>query len=259
MATPALAVETPTAVKRPGGLLSVADVVNETDVHVALGVTYASEGICGVAQQTPDQCLVPSDSLAISTDPKTFTGFDDVVSVPLSVYRGIECFLGSEDYSAVARRALEFSAGPGIEAQFQTLVLNNATPENTAATPYSVAVALGVVERVLAETYGGVGIVHVPLGALNLLVSADLLSLNLDGTWTTANGNRVAAGAGYSPDLPSPYFPIWATPMVHLYPGQPIVTTGQNLTINTQAALAEQTFHATIDCDIVALAFASAS
>lgn len=255
MARPNLAVATPSVTKRPGGLLAVADVL-DGGPRSALGVAFPSEGVCGIASATPDQCLLDYGNQG--TSPKTWDGFDDIESVPLGIYKGIECWLnGDDDYTATATKALDIAGPARLETLFQALVLDpHSTTLNSTSTTYPIEVALAAVEHHLALSYGGVGIVHVPMGGLNWLADKNLIVRNLDGTFETLNGNRVANGAGYWPDFETlAYFPIWASPMVRLWHTPVEVNSGQKRTLNTQVAIAEQTWNAALDCYDVFKAF----
>lgn len=254
-----LGIEAPPITRRVGGLLDTADVHPlGADAHRAsLGVAYPNQGLCGTVGLTPDECFVDNGSLGDAD--KDFNGYDDVTSIEISAYYGLECWLdGAEDYTSDARRGLEFKATIAIEKGFQARVLDD-TPTatyGTTAAPLAVAAALGRLEQAIATVAGGVALIHVPLGAVNFLVAQNLVVRNLDGSLETFNGNKIVAGAGYQPAWGGAiYFPIWATSMVHIYPGAVAANAGQDRLHNTSRALAEQSFALTMDCPDVYRAY----
>jgi hypothetical protein len=67
------------------------------------------------------------------------------------------------------------------------------------ATTDDAAVALGRLEAALAEQYGGLGVVHVPVVALATLKARSLVHRDdADGALRTPGGHRVVAAAGYT-------------------------------------------------------------
>src|SRR5690606_26062585 len=96
-----------------------------------------------------------------------------------------------------------------LEAAWQRTVLaRDAVDLTPTAGPLSIAQGVAALEGALAESYGGVGTVHVPAGAAALLGCCRVAQEDpATGSLRTLAGNCVVIGAGYSAENTGPSGP----------------------------------------------------
>lgn len=177
----------------PYGLLSAATVL-DAQGHELLGIEW--EPISCAAALTTDFCSDDDEF-----DPtKTFDRSGRATASPVTVYYGRDCGpIGQsfDEAAAYVRAGLAIGEPAALEGWFQTNVLSvNAEDLTPAAGAMSPAQALGVLEAYLGTNYGGVGVVHIPVGLAAVFGAAGTL-LDKGARRETWAGNLVALGAGY--------------------------------------------------------------
>ncbi|MFF4900439.1 cupin [Streptomyces sp. NPDC001068] len=155
---------------------------------------------CCPARDWPDPCEdpVPGDPTA-----KEFCRPGTEVATPITVYAGAECSapgFSYEDARTQALAALTLGEQHAIEAGFMRTKLSvDATDLTPAEGPLAIAQGVAVLEGCLAESYGGVGTLHIPAGVAALLGCCNVLREDpATGALTTLAGNCAVIGAGYS-------------------------------------------------------------
>jgi hypothetical protein len=179
-----------------GGCATVEDVI---DPHELLGVEWMALGCCPV-QDWPDWC--PDGDESPGEPPKKeFCRPETEHAAPHTIYAGAECSAMGWSYDEARQHALaslELGEQRALEAAFwrDTLALN-AVDLTPAAGPVNVASGVAALEGCLAESYGGIGVLHVPAGLAAVLGCCNILREYGDGLRTLA-GNCAIIGAGYS-------------------------------------------------------------
>ena len=246
-----------------------ADIIDVTDPHELLGTEHR-ELSC---TDTHDTTWCDPDTPATPYPQKVFERPGTCESDPITAYAGIICStLGwSYDESLVhAQETLRMGASRALEAWFQREVLCDlATDLTPVAGALSITNALGVLESRLAQEYGGVGVIHAPVGSAAMFAHGHLASTGYGCDdaccMTTLAGNRVVFGAGYDsvnvgPDgaggcvvAPAGEMWLYATPAIRIRRGPvdalPLTeAAGVRLQTNERLGLAEQTFTVELAC-----------
>ncbi|MFI2300165.1 cupin [Actinacidiphila glaucinigra] len=186
----------------PHGILNTCtDVRDVDDVHELLGVEWLALGCCPV-QVWQDPCINDDESPGAPAQ-KEFCRPELEHAEPITVYAGSECSTMGWTYAearAHAEAALELGEQQAVEAGFWTQKLTSSAVDLTpAAGPVNIAQGVAALEGCLAESYGGVGTLHVPAGAAALLGCCNLVGEDpASGALRTLAGNCVIIGAGYS-------------------------------------------------------------
>lgn len=246
MANPRLTVEAPVTAPGswPAGILAYTE--NVHDVTRPTGVEYLAEVTCGPAGFAPGLCapVAPIDP----DDTKSFgeVGFP-VGADPFVVYRGVECYLdASDDYTAIARRALEGGESYAVESAVFTLILDEVTETVGTGTVIQVLSAL---EAYAAQNIAEQPYLHVNLLGLNSLVKEGLVIRQADGTLQTYAGTKVVAGGGYGlTEATATTFDAFITGPVHLWRADYLLNRAVNIVTNLQRALAERVYTVTTAC-----------
>lgn len=178
----------------PYGLLSAATVLDSTDPHELLGIEW--EPLSCATALTTDYCNDDPEF-----DPtKVFDRGGVDTAGPVTVYYGQDCPPMGRTFDEAATRVrsgLAIGEPAALEGWFETNVLSPAATDLTpAAGPMSPPQALAVLEGYLGVNYGGVGVVHVPIGLAAVFGAAGIL-LDKGARRETWAGNLVALGAGY--------------------------------------------------------------
>lgn len=240
-------VEAPAVVPHPHGIFAVAEPRVMTEAHWRLGVQWQSHG-CVATDSTTSPCfiedeiaaLTPDDGCSVSTfDPFTVYAYSNaaVIGRTLDQHRddAITRLLAGEQF--------------GVEAEFWAMMTSEVTTVNL--TGYTARYALGVVEQLLGETYGGTGVIHVNRATAIILDDAIGVS---GGRMQTVLGTPVVVGAGYD-QLASPPDGtglIYGTGPVVLYRGD--VDTRQSAvdrSLNEVSIIAQRDYVLGWDCTIV--------
>lgn len=257
---PRLLVAGPTITPVPYGLLSVAQLVDDTDPHWRSGVEY-DVAPCDAAAVTEGNCGAVGDEKTATTTGRT-TGCADA----FTVYARVDCStVGSYDGSVAAvSQALQNGEGRAAERRFWTadLASDAATGCGDAADVISSSAtdlveAIGLLEGQLGICYGGLGVIHVPRWALAKLAAESQLT-SAGGRLKTIGGTLIAAGAGYSNTSPSGDTPAAGTSWLYATGGitarrSPVQVTSSaqqsvNRSNNSQVLIAERTYAIGWDC-----------
>lgn len=273
MAGPRMTVADAAYVPSLYGLVSVVESRPDPGPHWRAGAQW--EAICGGVGTTYEPCHTATPAASGEPPAKTATAAHETfAATPFTVYSDVNCSAPGffEDSEAAAAQVLTRWEQWQVERAFWTgtvagiqdvayphlasaaekldggavLQLQASVPVTGAADP---ATALGTVEADLANCHPGQGIVHIPAALLPRFVEAGVVSV-AGAQLRTANGNLVAAGAGYPGTGPAGEAAppgggwIYATPPVFLYRG-PLVTFSAPSTlhraVNTVNALSERT------------------
>jgi len=278
-------VDPPRRQPMPFGIFTVVD-NREAEVlrdpHLLQGVEY--QPLCGGSGTTFDYCVTGGPGPAFSPTASRqmrgatpFTVFAEIQCSPVGdtwdqAYEDVTDILQTTEQYQV-ERALWTGQVAGLNDQMYPhlaedtavitpvvvgglqLTLQTAAVSVTGA-PVSAAVGIGQLEAALGACYDGVGIIHVPEGAVPAL--ANLNMIYRDGkNLRTHNGNIVVAGAGYTGSSPAGVPPaagttwMYATGQFFMYRG-PVRTftreSSLNRTTNTLTAVAQRTYVLGWDC-----------
>lgn len=244
--------------------------VHEMNGTDSLALACGSTGLWYQCDATPGS-PTPDNPAA-----KTFDRPTAAVYEPVSVYAGLTCstfgFSFDEGQVAVLEQ-LSLGEQRALESFYMERVLcgyaagNDLTP---AAGALSSTVGIGLLESWLATNYGGVGVLHVPIGAAAMLGRDRIVNEFGDPTGLrTLAGNCVVLGGGYSANL-GPATPgpgcevadagemwIYITPPVRVRRSDPVLVAaneGQSVrsATNDRFALAESAFVVETACPIAA-------
>jgi hypothetical protein len=269
----------PAFTPRPYGLLSVAQVIDEVDVHWENGILTQPEA-CEPAAMTVGPCpSPPADKVPTSTIPvrcaDPFTVYADISCSPIGVggngldgyrdrvvaaltngeARRVENVFWTGGAGAVVSPHLAANTpitGSGCVLQTAATVIGPVT-----GTGVSPCEAVGLLEGALGGCYGGLGVLHIPLWTLSMLVTN--YALFKDGPrFRTAAGTPVAVGAGYpgtgadgsAPPAGSAWFYVTGAVQVRRSPIIVPATAPESLNRakNTMVMVAERTYEIDWDC-----------
>jgi hypothetical protein len=291
-------IDPPSFAPSPFGLFSVVQRPTPRGPHWQNGVTWSSYCPDDMGDATYDECIAttgaPEDAVP---EPSTKSNNVDHVlrgATPFTPYVRFDCApVGNADAQRVASDALAQTEEWQVERAFWTGLVDGqslAFPHLAANTEVvdndsvilqpvttvvvtgsgDVVVALGLLEQALADCYGGVGVVHVPvkflptLDALRLVHPVggrDVASGQFGRQLQTLAGNLIAVGAGYPGTGPGGEAVdddttwIYATGPVFMYRGDvkinPFSST-VNRENNTIEMIAERTYVLGFDCCLLA-------
>ncbi|MFT4043451.1 MAG: hypothetical protein QM673_09845 [Gordonia sp. (in: high G+C Gram-positive bacteria)] len=190
--TTPLLVDSPVQVPGRFGLFSVAEIVNEPDVHWQNGVEYfANPAAEVVAPLTVDCSTQAADSWS--------EGMPTIVDEPFRIRTGFTCKhpgLTAAEISAYARGKLAAAEGPSVEsaiwASTESPIMTDTmdTPAGTDAV--SITDAVGALDEWLWETYGGTGVLHVARAAIPAL--RRVRAISVESGKLVIRGSRFAMG-----------------------------------------------------------------
>lgn len=298
MAGPRQIVDAPTFSPSPYGLLSVVQTPPNDGAHWQNGVTWTS--FCpNAAQATYDECITVTGSGGPPPEPSIKAANVEMSlrgAIPFTPYVRFDCAtVGNEAAVETARDALARTEGLQVERSFWTGVADGdvvvfphlaanaevidsqgillqtvASPPVTGG-PFDIAEGLGLLEQGLANCFGGVGVIHMPvklvptldaLGLLRVVNARNVGSGQFDRQLQTLNGNLVAAGAGYPGTGPNGAAPTNTT--TWMYATGPVfmrrsdvkimpATSTINRETNNIEMIAERTYVLGFDCCHVAI------
>lgn len=277
-------VEAPTVTPLPYSLMSVVDIVPDSDRHWRLGTMYQPDA-CDVAHSTQAQC--PIDDIEDFRKTPTSVGIPTRGNDVVTLYTWIDCSpVGNwDDYERRTDEALDFGAPRALEDVFWTGAIDQPSANiyyphlasdeevfdseaeteillQTAATvtvtgAVSVTEAIGILEGAMGECYGGTPVIHVPRTALAFLSENYLIERRGDKLFTMG-GSRIAAGGGYpgtGPDGTDPAYPItwfYATGAINMRVSDTKFTSSKEAAlrrdINSMVFIAERTYSLGWDC-----------
>lgn len=263
----------------PYGLLGgCVPVVNATDPHQLNGTDMLSLG-CAPAQAWQD-CPDVDPITGAFTNPAAKTGVrpDTCSFEPVTAFTGADCSAFGLSYEEAREAALDhLRMGEQIvlERFFMQRGLakfamgNDLTPAEGAL---SICMGVGVLETWLAENYGGVGVIHAPVGTGTLFSGGRIVDFPRDGDacLETLAGNKVVLGGGYSANLgpyTAPLTPgavapageawLYITPAMRIRRDERFLPQREewqtmNTLVNDRSVLAESTFVAEVACCVAA-------
>lgn len=189
----------------PHGILNACTTVQDVqDVHELMGVEWLALG-CSPVRHWIDPCLTGESPGESPGEPgrKEFDRPQLEAAEPIVLYAGAECSTMGWSYEEAlehARATMELGEQQGLEAAFLSSHLAMTAVDLTPGEgPVSIAQGVAALEGCLAESYGGVGVLHVPAGAAALLGCCNVLREDpASGSLRTLAGNCAVIGAGYS-------------------------------------------------------------
>lgn len=300
MAGPRQVVDGPTFTPSRFGLFSVVQTPSARDAHWQNGVTWSSYCPEDMGALTYDECIAttgaPDD--AVPEPSVKATNVDHVIrgATPFTPYTRFDCApVGNAEAQRIATDALAQTEEYQVERAFWTglvdgrelvfphlaadaeVVDNDGTLLQLVASPVAtggpvdVIQGLGLLEQALADCYGGVGVIHVPVKALPLLNAArlvhpvggrDATSGQFGRQLQTLAGNLIAVGGGYPGTGPDGTDPgddaswLYATGAVFMYRSNVRVhpfSSTVNRSNNTIEMIAERTYVLGFDCCLLAV------
>lgn len=302
MAGPRQIVDPPTFTPHRYGLLSVVQTPTPRDSHWQNGVTWSASCLLdGHGDATYDECIATTgspDGDVPEPSPKT-ANVEHVLhgATPFTPYVRFDCAtVGNAEAQRIATDALAQTESFQVERTFWTGLVDGSTlafphlastvqvldagdgavlqlvssPVVTGAA-VDVATGLGLLEEALADCYGGVGVIHVPIKLLPTLQAHQLVEPvsgrnvgtgQFDRQLQTLAGNLVAVGAGYPGTGPDGTDPgddaawMFATGPIFMYRSNvkvnPFAST-VNRENNTIEMIAERTYVLGYDCCVHAI------
>ena len=185
--------------------------VTEDRIHELNGVEWLALGCCPV-RDWPDPCETdesPGDESPGAPPVKEFCRPQVEHAAPITVYAGAECSTLGWSYDEARQHAeatLALGEQHALEAAWwRTKLTMEAVDLTPAAGPVTIAQGVAALEGCLAESYGGVGTLHVPAGAAALLGCCNIVREDpATGALRTLAGNCAVIGAGYSAENSGP-------------------------------------------------------
>jgi hypothetical protein len=235
VAGPRQVVDPPAFTQTPYGLLTVCQFPPITDVHWQNGITYMPQCQMPPAS-TYDECIAVTGGANAPSPPAFANTVSRVMrgATSFSIYQEFDCAaVGNEEARKVAETALAATESWQVERSFWTgiaggqpvvfphlaanALINDFT--TTAVTimmqsaavvvsgagfdaNYNIDESLGLLEGALADSYNGIGVIHVPQHAVPALDAWGLIRTS-GPQMKTINGNLVAVGAGYPGTSPA--------------------------------------------------------
>lgn len=277
-------VEAPTVTPLPYGLMSVVNIVPDSDPHWKLGTMYQPDA-CDPANSTQISC--PLDDIEDFRKTPTSVGIPTIGNDAITLYTWIDCSpVGNlDEYEERTEEALDLGAPRALENVFWTGEVTQPTANvyyphlasdtevfdseagteillQTAATiPVTGAVnvvqAISILEGAMAECYGGTPVIHVPRKALAHLSDHHLIERRGDKLYTIG-GSLIAAGGGYPGTAPDGTAPtattgwFYATGAINLRVSDTKFTSSKEAAlrrdINSMVFIAERTYSLGWDC-----------
>jgi hypothetical protein len=239
----------------PGGLFSVAEIVDNQDRAAAMGAHYESVP-CTFPHAAPGDCWISiGDYTVASTKSVTAPGFSNTI-LNFPVYAGVQCFAEAEsDYDTKAIQLLEAGESVAVERIFYNWLTDNAG--TALVTPVaSVTSAFGFAEFALAGQLPTLGLIHANRYVTSLAAAEGNL-LPGSGPLVTHQGTPIANGGGYQAD-PTAFVPapaelgeLFVTGAVTIYRSPIQVTRAGDWTHNKEMAIAERNYAIAVNCNFV--------
>lgn len=211
------------------------------NAHWQQGVTWIER--CGGTGSTYEECIAVTGTGGTPSAPATLTSNVSQANrgaTAFTIFSEFDCAPIGQDYSqdkaeeALAKmesfavtRALWTGTAGGQSTVWPRLAANAVLDDpfgirlQTAASPLvtggeDAAIALGQVEASLAACYGGQGVIHIPYLAFPTFKSRGLVCReNPTDPWTTAAGNLVVPGSGYTGSSPAGAAPAAGTSWIY--------------------------------------------
>lgn len=202
-------------------------------------------------------CTVDVPSSPPSKLPTDTTDF--VEGAPFQVFESNECLtLGFDEGLARAVRKLALHEQWHVERHVDATVFRTDVEVLNGGNPLPLPDAVGLLEDIIADRYGGIGVLHIPRQAYPHFVRADLVRRDaarnrtpLDNLWAIGAGYSGASPAGVA--APDGYVWMYATGPVTARRSEVFSREEFNRERNTKLAIAERVFALTFDCLRVAV------
>lgn len=259
---PPLNVPAPAILPWRFGLLSVANVIDETDDHARNGIFYKSPACTGTVTEWVDDC----DSDLV--DPKSPTGPDDTAYIqgcPFHLYAALNCktttlaAMGEEVlrvFELDEQRAVEAAVWANVLATPAATVLN---ASSLPADAFPIVGGIAALESAMAECYGGRATFHADRGVAPYF--ARDFQVHTEGSAKFSELGSAVAFYGGSPNTspagvvaPAGFAWIYATSTLTLrrFPIDVLPETDQRLQYspltNEPFVLAERTYVPSVEC-----------
>jgi hypothetical protein len=234
---PNVFVSPPRREPRKGGIKSVVgEFVSVPRLGAGAEIEWISDG-CEFPQAAPGLCYATTPI----TDDKDFAGISGGSGPIFGLYTGVHCYLGpNTDYETRARNLLDQGEGRGVEEVLWEYV-NSAGGTGPAQTSW--AGAIGQADEAADTLYVGRPIIMLSRYAAVQARAAKALFGDEDGNLWTANGTPVIASAAASDTV------VVVMGWVTVYASAVTTTTGYDLTVNQEMALAERIYGIAVDCN----------
>lgn len=243
-------IEAPAVALPKGGLLAVANVIDEpSSSRAAFGFDYYSYA-CGDGGLYAAPCGEVTGPGFDTT--KTLEGGERVTAYPFVVYAGVDCDLfGRDEYGPAARNKLAGVEERLVGRAFQAIATANLTPvavpvpsasEDLTPCCEAVVSAVGALEQYAGENYGGLPVLHLSRANTAYLAAAGYVVMNVDGSLQTVQGTPIANSPGYDPTT------AWISGAVHIWRTPVEVHAVDSVMTNTAQGLAERVYSVAVDC-----------
>jgi hypothetical protein len=250
------------------GLLSASQRVEGGGRWELGGVAYTTVGCPSRTAEWETRCPIdppPDDPLPEKDNP---TGLDQVEGKPFMLYDSAACYpqSGRTEVELTDLAIANLIAGEQqkLESKFWEQLRAQATvvapPSGT--TVFDFCVGIGVLDDLIAKTYGGIGVLHAPRFLISPVAQKNLSRRN-GGQLLNPADNVWAFGSGYDrkgppldgePDNEAPAGQVWiyATGPVVLRRAEIRTHSTFGIRDNERRALAERNYVLTADCPAVA-------
>lgn len=249
MANPTTTVTTPARTPRRGGILSVVPTIQVDRIGAASAVVWDAH-LCSRMQDAPGLCWGFDTGATVKDD------FDTpewaTTGEPFGGYFGVECFLNTTDYEALAREGLEQAEAFYIEREMQLQDFVSGTAINLGAST-SIVEAIANAE-VYADThyrdlapvvevgYNGRPIIWLNRGDAVRAAAAFAIFPDREGNLVTANGTPVVASGEFLKGQ------VWVSGQAFLFESAITVSRAILPTTNREMAIAERVYALGFDC-----------
>jgi hypothetical protein len=247
------------------GLLSAAQRVDEGGRWELGGVTYTTTGCPNGTQEWVTRCPTDPPSTEPAPEKDIPTGLDEVVGKPFMLYDAVACYPQSGRTEAelinLAVQNLVAGEQEKVEekfwAQMRAEAVAIAPPTGSTAWPF--LLGIGALEHRLAQSHGGIGVLHAPRFLIATAVSTrvarhvgDQLLDPGDDPWAFGAGYDTNGPAGSDP-APAGTAWIYATGPVVLRRASISQRSAFDTHNNERRALAERSYVLTVECPVFAV------
>lgn len=169
----------------PGGVLAVANVIDDPPTHALMGSEYNTDA-CATAQEWAEDWCTMSPA-----NPKVFDDDWELVrGDPFVAYTGLECMITTlEEAKTRALRRFDYAESRAVDKGLAAWLDGNAAVD--LGGPFPINQAIGVAEAYASTVYGGVPTLLIPRQFVPCACGYGIRS-NLDGSLTTCQGSKVA-------------------------------------------------------------------
>jgi hypothetical protein len=255
------------------GLLSVTQVADGGGRWELGGISYTTPKCPQRTSEWATLCpIVPPGPVVEKNIP---TGLDQVSAKPFTLYDGVGCYPQSgrtdQELLQISEQNLIAGEQEKVEEKFWEALRARATVVAPAApapatNPWGLCSGLGVIEQLIAQMYGGVGVVHAPRPLITSMKTKQMAYQREGETdrLLTPADNIWAFGAGYNLNGPpleddedntAPAGTAWlyATGPVMLRRSEVLNHSAFDIPSNEKRALSERNYVITAECPSLAV------